>query len=59
MGSVIPTPQRPVSEVLICIADVTSNSSESDLEGAPRDQLAADLQEKIILVDGIAINDLQ
>ena len=43
MGSVIPTPQWPVGELLIGIADVTSNGSESDLEGAPGGQLAADL----------------
>ena len=38
---------------------MTGNSSESDLEGAPGGQLTADLQEKICLVDGIAINDLK
>jgi hypothetical protein len=36
MGSVIPTPQRPVSELLIGIADVTGNGSQSDLECVPR-----------------------
>jgi len=43
MGSIIPTPQWPVSELLIGIADVTGNGSQSDLEGAPGSQLAADL----------------
>ena len=43
MGGIIPTPQWPVSELLIGIADVTGNGSESGLEGAPGGQLAADL----------------
>ena len=59
MGSVVPTLQRLVSELLICIADVTGNGSEPDLEGAPRGQLTANLQEKIVLVDGVAINNVQ
>jgi hypothetical protein len=59
MGCVIPTPQRPVSELLLGITDVTCNGSQSDLEGPPRSQLTADLQEKIVLVDGIAIDHLK
>ena len=59
MGGIIPTPQWPVSELLIGIADVTGNGSQSDLKGAPGGQLAADLYEKIVFVDGIAINDLK
>jgi len=43
MGHVIPTAQRPVREILICIANVTGNGLESDLAGALKGQRAAEL----------------
>src|SRR2546430_17399043 len=59
MESIIPTPQRPVGEFLVGVADMTGHCSKPNLQTTSRAQLAADLQEEIFFIDRVVINDLE
>lgn len=58
MRRVVPALNLSHIEFLIGIMKVTGNGSQSDLQFGPRCELAAELEEKIISVDGIVIEDV-
>ena len=59
MGGVIPAAQGFVCEFLIRVSDVAGNGSEPYLESISRNQLTADLQKIVLLIEGIVIDDLK
>lgn len=59
MRGVVPAPQGFVCEFLVRVSDAAGNSSEPYLEGLSCDQLAADLKEKVLRIEGIVIDDVK
>ena len=59
MGGIIPAPQGFVCEFLIRVSYVAGNCSEPYLQSTSRNQLTADLQKVVLLIEGIVIDDLK